>query len=320
MKTLFAVEHVVLALSLLLPACVLGDEDDYADLGDELGDEEIGETEQASMSTNGMSLNGMSLNGMSLNGMSLNGMSLNGMSLNGTQLTGLKSGATVSGTALVGARMIGTLSNGSTLSLRINTAQTLAAPNTDVWAYSVSYALSGGTWAPLCGSSTTLAVALPGTWNGGSGVVGGGSWTASSTAFTFGCRGTALAKCVELGYKPWKTVNGVLLRNHHQACTRMIRADYCGDGKAWTQDGTPINVYDNLAIQTDASGTFKIDAEWLPTGARCVHLLRDFQSGRPTCYATKVKSGCGTFGLGALLINEYKPVATTSGTGSSQLQ
>ena len=334
MKMRFEVGHVALALSLMTTACVLDEEvHDDEDFGDEIwGDEEIGETEQASLSTNGMSLNGMSLNGMSLNGMSLNGMSLNGMSLNGmslngtslsgvtingSQLTGVKSGATVAGTALIGTRMTGTLSNGGTLTLRIDSAQVLPAPNNDVWAYGVSYALSGGTWAPLCGSSSTLAIPLSGTWNQASGVIGGGSWTASSTSFTFGCRGTALAKCVELGYKPWKTVGGVLLRNHHQACTRMIRADYCGDGKAWTTDGTPINVYDKLNIQTDASTIFRIDAEWLPTGARCVHILRDFQSGKPTCHATKVRSDCGTFANGALIINEYKPAGTTTSSAPS---
>jgi hypothetical protein len=267
------------------------------------------------MSLNGMSLNGMSLNGMSLNGMSLNGMSLNGMSLNGTALTGrTASGQTLSGSALVGARLKGLLSNGGTLDLRIDTAATLPAPNNDVWTYTVRYALADGTWAPLCGTSSGVAVpAIPlaGTWNYGAGVEGGGSWTASSTSFTFACRDTALAKCVELGYKPWKTVGGVQLRNHHQACTRMLRADYCGNGQSWTQDGTLINLYDGLGIQTDAAA-WKVDAEWLPSGARCIDELRDFHNGRPTCHGAKVSAGkgaggpCGTFGKGALLIDEYQ--------------
>ena len=146
-----------------------------------------------------------------------------------------------------------------------------------------------------------------GTWNYAQGVTGGGSYTASTTSFTFGCRGTAIAKCVELGYKPWKTVGTTLLRNHHVACTRMIRADYCGDGKSWTVDGTPINVYDNLGIQTDAA-TYPTDAEWLTTGARCINLARSFINGakKPTCYTAKAGQ-CGTFNNGALVIDEYKP-------------
>jgi hypothetical protein len=301
-----------LALSLLvampLSACDLDDSGEYDDI--EL-DEEIGETTQEvltsnGMSINGMSINGMSINGMSINGMSINGMSINGMSINGSQLSGLQSnGQPIFGTGFVGVRMTGTLTSGASVALRVDSAQTLAAPNSDMWAYGVSYQLAGTTtWSPMCGSSATLAVPFSGTWNLGSGVTGGGSWTASSTNFTFGCRGAALAKCAELGYKPWKYVNGVSLRNHHQACTRMIRADYCGDGKSWTQDGTPINVYDNLNIQTDAAA-YKLDAEWLPSGARCIWKLRDFQDNKPTCEAIKKLSGCGTFKNGALLIDEY---------------
>ena len=309
-----------LALSFLvavpLSACVLGDPDDLDDSG-EYGDldldEEIGETTQEvltsnGMSINGMSINGMSINGMSINGMSINGMSINGMSINGSQLTGVKSnGQAISGAGFVGASLTGTLTSGGTVSLRVDSAQTLAAPNNDVWAYGVSYQLAGSsTWSPMCATSATLAIPLSGTWNLGSGVVGGGSWSASSTSFTFGCRGASLAKCVELGYKPWKTVNGVLLRNHHQSCVRMLRADYCGDGKSWTQDGTPINVYDSLNIQTDAA-EYKLDAEWTPTGARCIWKLRDFQTNKPTCEQMKKLEGCGTFKAGALLIDEYKP-------------
>jgi ADYC domain len=313
----FSVIRLSLLSCLALSGCVMEEFDDIDDSGEEEwaeGEEEIGETEQAVLSTNGMSVNGMSVNGMSVNGMSVNGMSVNGMSVNGmsvngSQLVGVKSnGVPVSGTGFVGALMTGNLSNGGTITMRIDAAQTLPAPNSDVWAYRVSYALAGGVWAPLCGSSTTLAIPLAGTWNLAQGVPGGGSWSASSTSFTFGCRGAALAKCVELGYKPWKTLNGVLLRNHHQSCVRMIRADYCGDGKSWTTDGNVINVYDNLGIQTDASSTMKIDAEWIPSGARCIHIMRDFQDKRPSCEVTKKSQGdCGKFTSGALLVNEYKP-------------
>jgi hypothetical protein len=311
-----------LALSFLvavpLSACVLGDPDDLEDYGDvdDLDlEEEIGETTQEvlssnGMSINGMSINGMSINGMSINGMSINGMSINGMSINGTQLTGVKSsGTAISGTGFVGTRMTGTLTSGASVSLRIDSASLLPAPNNDVWAYGVSYQLTGSTtWSPMCGSSTTLAIPLAGTWNMGSGVYGGGSWTSSTTKFSFGCRGAALAKCVELGYKPWKTVNGISLRNYHQACTRLIRADYCGDGKSWTANGTPINIYDRLNIQTDAA-LYPTDAEWTPAGARCINLARSFvvQNTKPACYQTLAGS-CGNFAnTSSLIISEYKP-------------
>jgi hypothetical protein len=306
----------------LTPGCALDgldDLDDGADLDDEgeldgvdgldIGEEELAVVASNGMSLNGMSLNGMSLNGMSLNGMSLNGMSLNGMSLNGSQIRGTTStGQALSGTGLVGAKMNGQLATGATLSLRIDSATALTGSNTDVWAYGMSY-LSGSSWLPLCGTSggvPVLAIPLQGTWNYGSGVTGGGSWTSSATSFTLGCRGAALAKCVELGYKPWVTRNGTLLRNHHQACTRSIRADYCGNGRSYTADGTQINIYDNVGLQADAAA-WPVDAEWTPAGSRCVHSARAWptQQTLPQCQLTKT-SACGTWTSGALIINEYQ--------------
>jgi hypothetical protein len=261
------------------------------------------------MSLNGMSLNGMSLNGMSLNGMSLNGMSLNGMSLNGSQLAGVTSqGQPVSGGGLVGATLNGSLSNGDVLTLRIDSAGNLAAPSADVWAYGVSFHADDG-WHPLCGNdgagAPILAIPLTGTWNLGAGVAGGGSWTQSSSSFTLACRGNALAKCVEFGYQPWKTHAGVLLRDHHQACTRMLRADYCGDGTSWTADGTPINLYDGIGIQSD-DASWAVDAEWTANGAICTNHIRDLQPGAPSCVAELEDPACGAdFDGGALIINEY---------------
>jgi hypothetical protein len=313
---------MTLALAAVVPGCLVADFDDEAgaDDGEEIGESAHEVISQNGMSLNGMSLNGMSLNGMSLNGMNLNGMNLNGMNLNGMNLNGMNlngsqlqgvqsNGQPISGLGLVGTTMGGTLSNGGSLALRIDSAATLPAPNSDVWAYGVSYALAGGSWAPLCGTSSgvnVLAVPVAGTWNYGSGVTGGGAWSASSGSFTFACRGTAIAKCVELGYKPWRTVGGVLLRDHHQACTRMIRADYCGNGQSWTVDGTTINVYDNLGIQVDASTALKVDAEWITTGARCINEVRDFWTGKPDCHSAKKGPGCGNFTKGALIVDEYK--------------
>ena len=283
-----------------LAACGLG----------EPGDEEIGGEEEEVIAGNGMSLNGMSLNGMSLNGMSLNGMSLGGASLtgmtvNGSQLQGTRNGVAVSGAGVVGTTLNGVLTTGATLPIRIDSAQLLAAPNNDVWAYGLSYQ-SGTSWLPLCGAGVQ-AVALKGTWNYGASVTNGGAWTTSTTQFTFGCRGAALAKCVELGYKPWKTVGSTLLQNHHLACVRSIRADYCGNGKSYTANGTQINIYDNKGIQADAA-SWPVDAEWTTTGARCIHSARSWNAGQgtPTCWLAKQLLGCGTFNFGALIIDEYK--------------
>ena len=85
---------------------------------------------------------------------------------------------------------------------------------------------------------------------------------------TFACTNGVLAKCVRFGYKPWTTVQGRSLRDFHQACTRMVRADYCGNGRAHTKDGTAIDIYDRLSIQTRTPQSGMIlEAAWSPDGA-----------------------------------------------------
>jgi ADYC domain/Pentapeptide repeats (8 copies) len=301
-----------------------------ADLGDSLAGAGALETEGTSLngtSLNGTSLNGTSLNGTSLNGTSLNGTSLNGTSLNGTSLNGVTlnvtsfsgtkaDGTPVSGDGFVGTVFNGALSNGQTLKLRIDSRAPLPAPNADVYAYNVSYQTSAG-WSPLCGTGAggaiVAAIPLSGTWNYASGVAGGGGFTASSTNFTFACRATAVAKCVELGYKPWKTVNGVSLQNHQVACTRMLRADYCGNGTSYTVNGTPINIYDNVGVQADTQA-WQIEADWTAAGARFIssgadQRFRQTKGTPPACFSAKVNSGAGNpanFSSGTLIINEYQ--------------
>jgi hypothetical protein len=64
---------------------------------------------------------------------------------------------------------------------------------------------------------------------------------------------------------------------HHEACVRMLRADYCGDGRSWTRDGTLIDIWDDDGIQkpdTLADPTFSFEAGWGPEGAVCVARTR----------------------------------------------
>ncbi len=86
---------------------------------------------------------------------------------------------------------------------------------------------------------------------------------------------SVLAKCVRWGYKPWKTVQGRSLRDFHQACTRMVRADYCGTGVAHTQEGTQIDVYDQLGIQKRVNNSgMTFEAAWNPNGAVAINRTR----------------------------------------------
>src|SRR5438094_919702 len=153
-------------------------------------------------SLNGTSLNGTSLNGTSLNGTSLNGTSLNGTSLNGTSLNGTSlNGTSLNGTSLNGTTWTGTASDGSTVNLRIDSATTGTGTNSDIGMYAVSYQTSTG-WTPLCGldsyGAPILALAVAGVW-----VPPTWTYQTSTTQFTWSCRFKTIAKCVELGYKPW---------------------------------------------------------------------------------------------------------------------
>ena len=90
------------------------------------------------------------------------------------------------------------------------------------------------------------------------------------------CTGGAEGKCVRFGYKPWgHTRDGVSLAPYYQACVRMVRADYCGDGVGHTRNGTPIDLFDRIGVQKDeiAEG-MTLEAAWGPEGAVCVRHTR----------------------------------------------
>jgi hypothetical protein len=230
---------------------------------------------------NGTNLNGTNLNGTNLNGTNLNGVSLGGVTLGNVHLDGSQliaqtaDGGTLSGADLIGAQLTGTLDSGATLSLQIVNVTRGSCPNEDIYYYSVSYQHDDGSWGALCtdaSGNAAPAIALAGRWNYGRGVVGGGAHYDDPSQFTFACAHGALAKCVEWGYKPWRSINGTSLAPYHQTCTRVVRADFCGDGTPHTQDGQLINIYDKLGVQTDTRNWLG-EASWDENGARAYNLL-----------------------------------------------
>jgi ADYC domain-containing protein/pentapeptide repeat protein len=260
--------------------------------------------EQDVDAANGVSLNGVSLNGVSLNGTSLSGATLSSVSVtghlsNGTTVTATSSTAPpLTGTTVVGSTWTGTASNGQSVNLRIDSASQGTSPNADLWFYGVSYQNSSG-WQPLCGTGV-LAIPVAGVWSNSN-----YTYSSSTTQFTWACRAKTIGKCVELGYKTYKGYSTQLA-----SCVRLLRADYCGTGTAYTQDGTTLNLYDNLGIQKDTE-TWTPEAEWLPTGARCVTArgklrITNLGIALPACVsALPTDSQCGTsFSHGAVMIDE----------------
>jgi ADYC domain len=154
---------------------------------------------------------------------------------------------------------------GATVTLRVEGVEADAKDaEGDVFLYQLSVRDAEGGWHPYClpdREGRTVAIPLQGSWDAT-------RTHQASDEITFACINGALGKCVRWGYKPWKTVNGVSLADYHQACVHMTGADYCGDGRSHTRDGTLIDLWDNLGIQKrDPALGLAFEAAWSPRGA-----------------------------------------------------
>ncbi|MFN7965991.1 MAG: ADYC domain-containing protein [Acidobacteriota bacterium] len=96
----------------------------------------------------------------------------------------------------------------------------------------------------------------------------------SDKGLSLTCGDGSQGKCVRWGYKPWKTLpDGTRLFDYHQACMRMVNANYCGN-KRTTRDGMLIDYWDALGIAKPEADPQKqglqFEAAWGPNGAVCV--------------------------------------------------
>jgi hypothetical protein len=247
---------------------------------------------------NGIDWNGIKINGTQLNGIKINGIKINGIKINGTQLNGVTldtfqivngtqlSGTIQGGTPLelydfIGSTMVAEDEKGNDVALRIDAIEEADDPEI-IW-YTIALA-KGGVWTHACGTDAATgepirAIPLPGRWDLREGAPGGGSYIDDDGMFTFACEGSVVQKCVDAGYKPWGTATECdgdtcaerPLKEAHQACTRMMRADYCGDGAPHTIEHTLINLWDAFSIQEEADSSFSFEAEWASGGASCIN-------------------------------------------------
>jgi ADYC domain-containing protein/pentapeptide repeat protein len=175
----------------------------------------------------------------------------------------------ISGFGFIGATFIGVDADGAAFEIHVDDIE---PDPVDASGETLLYTLSArdpdGVWQNLCEPDADgLAAAIPvaAVWDDS------GARQESTDLITFGCTSGVIAKCVRWGYKPWKTVNGWALQDFHQACTRMARADYCGDGVPHTRDGTWIDMWDAVPIQTrDPNDGMLFEASWTTDGAYCV--------------------------------------------------
>lgn len=185
---------------------------------------------------------------------------------------------------LVGAILQGSSSSGQPMEVALCGAGPSSGGSSLPWYRIEVWNAESASWESPCIATSRVpqprALAVPGVWDKS------GARRDEPGRFTFACETGAIAKCVSLGYAPWASKDGQPLAELHQACTRMLRADYCGDGRSHTLEGTTIDVYDSLSVQertTQASAAFNpelasFEAVWGPEGASCLARTRHGQS------------------------------------------
>lgn len=203
------------------------------------------------------------------------------LSVQGVAIEGTRFHITLSdGTVLPQQKLPGTVlsmgdGSGSQRRIRIDAVEQDARDSAgEVMLYTLSEQdAASGEWRNVCQpdpDGRRLAFPLPGAFTSDMRHVD------APGRFLITCTGGAEGKCIRFGYKPWRQgPNGVSLAAYYQACVRMVRADYCGDGVGHTRNGTPIDLFDRIGIQADEPAPgMSLEAAFGPRGAVCVRHTR----------------------------------------------
>jgi hypothetical protein len=180
-------------------------------------------------------------------------------------------GSIAQGDALLGAVLVGRIDGGIRNAFRIDALELDPRdPSGEVVLYSLSTRdPEAGVWKNACtpdAQGIARGFPLAGIWTPS------GEHRRTPGHLELACTSGALGKCVRMGYKPWKSE---AMWDRHQACVRMVRADYCGDGTGHTRNGTPIDVFDEEGIQADAPAPgMSFEAAWGKDGAVCLSRTR----------------------------------------------
>ena len=171
--------------------------------------------------------------------------------------------------------------NGTTQRIRIEAAETDPGapergvpPDRHVFLHTLSIETADGTWQNVClagPDGRRQAFPLAGRARPDASIA-----PAEQGAFEITCTSGAQGKCVHFGYRPWESApDGSTGYDLYNACVRMVRADYSGDGKGTTRDGQLIDVYDRFGIQrSDEDAALSFEAGWTKDGAVCVRHVR----------------------------------------------
>ena len=203
------------------------------------------------------------------------------------------------------------------------------APADVIWLHSFAVEGPDGAWGPLCEDGPDgrrQAISVAGRFSYADVRFGAGE----PGSFELACTAGAMGKCVRFGYHPWQTRDLPQPVSHHDgepvpshldlfnACIRMVRADYGGDGTGTTRNGMLIDLYDDYGIQApnlDHRMTF--EAGWTQDGAVCVNHPRVKENISLGEIAARWRRPAGRTGascteeaarsLGALLFNRSTP-------------
>jgi len=203
------------------------------------------------------------------------------------------------------------------------------APADVIWLHSFAVEGPDGAWGPLCEDGPDgrrQAISVAGRFSYADGRLGAGE----PGSFELACTAGAMGKCVRFGYHPWQTRNLPQPVSHHDgepapsqldlfnACIRMVRADYGGDGTGTTRNGMLIDLYDDYGIQApDLDHRMTFEAGWTQDGAVCVNHPRVKENISLGEIAARWRRPAGRTGascteeaarsLGALLFNRSTP-------------
>ena len=289
-------------LTALLAAC--GSDGAPEECADELRVASFRLSHDNSSKMNGLMMNGLFLNGVAVNGLMMNGLMMNGALLEGGVVNGVslvsaenQAGETIDSFVIAGEEralrylVAGEERGGPEAFPVILTYESDQGQRSRLWIerainlgqaaylggkldhYELAYEVEqGGKWSEkytdVCvnGAGEPVPVLLlNGEWDYET-----GAWISEDPAtITMACREAAIAKCVEWSYREQYGERGW----SHQACTRMVRADYAGDGTPHTLNGTRIYVGDPFGYNDQHShpGWLVKEAEWTPDGASCIN-------------------------------------------------
>ena len=212
--------------------------------------------------------------------------------------------------ALRGQGLTGILDGGVDLQLRIDDIA-VRADGRYSFAVSALDDLDDDDRRSLCGVDESgqprRAIAVPGVWDTTIGSKGG-TWSERDGVFSFACEGSTIEKCVRLGYTP-EDRDFLGRPDKLLACVRMLRADYCGDGRSWTADGRLVEIWDKKGVNERTEPDWPTEAGWLASGASCLadaRLRFPTESDKPYCLAYLENVPCGWFTLAAVWSSYYR--------------